>query len=164
MATKRPRAGVPVRPTATQRKAAEALALDPAQQAARWTTHSGSSPRLVATHARLDALVRKRFPRAEDAFEYNMRGWAIRRPTRITEWKGTIDPNWIRIFVAERKQGITVHVWNPYDPACLAKQGLDGHGFKVMVGCIQFNRKGDVPVDALAPVLDEMRKAMRKER
>jgi uncharacterized protein YdhG (YjbR/CyaY superfamily) len=162
MATKRPR--VPSRPTAAQKKAAQALALPPAQQAARWTTQGGSSARLDATHARLDALVRKRFPKAEDAFEYNMRGWVIRRPVHIQEWKGTIDPNWVRIFIAERKHGITVHVWNPYDPACLAGHGLAAAGFKVMVGCIQFNRKGDVPVDALAPVLDEMRKAMRKER
>lgn len=162
MATK-PRSGLPAKPTASQKRAAEALRLSPEEQARRWQTHSGASPRLLETHSRLDLMIRKRFPTAEDAFEYNMHGWAIRRPVTLTEWTGTIDPNWIRIFVAERKAGITVHLWNPYDPACLAKHDLAAHGFKVMVGCVQFSRKSDVPVDALGPILDSMRRSFDAE-
>lgn len=158
-------ADLPRKPTPAQRKAAEALDLSPEQQAARWPTHSGSSERLIATHARLDQSIRKRFPAAQDVFEYNMRGWAVRRPVHITEWKGTIDPNWIRVYVAERKQGITIHVWNPYDFEGLKDRSeLAQAGFKPMAGCLQYNRKGELPVEALEPLLDEMRQAMDQER
>ena len=165
-ATEGPRAAkgrLPANPTPAQKKAAEALSLTPKQQAVRWSTHSGASERLLATHTQLDRLVRARFPHAEDVFEYNMRGWAIRRRTDIRAWQGTIDPNWIRLYVAERKAGITIHVWNPYDPMALERDELREAGFKTMVGCLQFNRKGELPVGALGPLLDAMQKAWQRE-
>lgn len=155
--------GLPSNPTPSQ-KAAEAVALGPAEQAARWKTYSGASPRLEETHARLGGMIRKRFPEAQEIFEYNLRGWKIRRPVEVTEWKGTIDPNWIRIYVAQRKQGMTIHVWNPSDPEALKKhKELAAVGFKTMVGCLQYNRKGDVPLDALEPLLEGMRRAWDAE-
>ena len=162
-ATAGARPGLPARPTASQKKAAQAFSLSRKEQAARWKTHSGGSERLVATHAALDALIRQRFPDAEDVFDYNMRGWAIRRRTDIRAWKGTIDPNWIRLYVAERKAGITIHVWNPYDPMALERDELREAGFKTMVGCLQFNRKGELPVGALGPLLDAMQEAWQRE-
>ncbi len=163
MAPSKAKPKLPAKPTAAQKKAAEALSLSPKEQAERWSTHSGNSERLVATHAALDKLVRKRFKKAEDVFDYNMRGWAIRRPTTIEDWTGTVDPNFIRIYLAERKAGITIHVWNPYAWGSVDRDELKDVGFKPMKGCLQYNRKGGVPVEALEPLLDEIAQAMANE-
>ncbi len=124
------------------------------------STTSTFGPRLEATRAELGRMLATRFPKAEPTFSYNMHGWRMRRPTDIKDWKGTIDPNWILIGIAERKQGITIHLWNPYDPGCLKKSEprLKAAGYNVMVGCVNYNRKGDVPLDSLAPILDAMGK------
>lgn len=122
-------------------------------------------PRLEATRKALGDMLTSRFPKVEPTFAWNMHGWRIRRPTDIQSWKGTIDPNWILIGLAERKQGVAIHVWNPYDPGCLKKSEprLKAAGYNVMVGCVNYNRKGDLPLEPLAPILDGMREAMRKE-
>lgn len=129
-------------------------------------TTSTFSPRLESARARLGRLLTARFAAVEPTFAWNMHGWRIRRPTDIRDWKGTIDPNWILVGLAERKQGITIHLWNPYDPGCLKthEAALKAAGYQVMVGCIAYNRKGDVPVDATVPILDAMRDAMKGER
>ncbi|HUR60940.1 MAG TPA: hypothetical protein VM286_01065 [Candidatus Thermoplasmatota archaeon] len=128
-------------------------------------TTSTFGPRLEATRKELGDMLASRFPNVEPTFAWNMHGWRIRRPTDIRSWKGTIDPNWILIGVAERKQGMAIHLWNPYDPGCLKKSepGLKAAGYNVMVGCVNYNRKGDVPLASLAPILDGIRDAMRKE-
>lgn len=91
-----------------------------------------------------------------------MRGWRIPTNAGLAEWKGTIDPNFVHVFLAERKQGLTLHFWNPLDPGALhrEKTGLREAGFKVMVGCLQFNRKGDFPIAAVLPLLDAARRAI----
>ena len=129
-------------------------------------TTSTFSPRMREVHALLDREIRSRFPEADAQFEYGMRGWRVPRARRLETWKGTIDPNFLHIFVAERKQGITLHYWNPMMPASFGKHAapLAKAGFKVMVGCLQFNRKGDYPVDALKPLLDEAAQMLEHER
>jgi len=117
-------------------------------------------------HARLDEEIRRRLPGAVPQFEYGMRGWRVPRARRQESWKGTIDPNFLHIFVAERKQGITLHFWNPLQPASFGKHAapLSKAGFKVMVGCLQYNRKGDYPVAAILPLLDEAAEMLHGER
>jgi hypothetical protein len=129
------------------------------------TTTSTFSPRLKALKADLDREIRTRFPQAEAVFEYNMHGWRVGRPKRVEKWKGTIDPNYLHIFVAERKNGITLHIWNPYDPYGLAKRAkeLQAAGFKVMRGCLVYNRKGEYPVGAITPLFDAVREKMDGE-
>ena len=128
-------------------------------------TTSTFGPRLEATRQELGAMLQSRFAKVEPTFAWNMHGWRIRRPTDIRSWTGTIDPNWILVGIAERRQGMSIHVWNPYDPGCLKKSEprLKAAGYNVMVGCVNYNRQGDVPLRALAPILDGMRDAMRKE-
>lgn len=129
------------------------------------STTSTFGPRLEATRAAFGRMLTSRFRRVEPTFAYNMHGWRIRRPTDIQDWKGTIDPNWILIGIAERKQGITIHLWNPYEPGGLKKNEvkLKSAGYQVMVGCVNYNRKGDVPLEPLAPILDGMAAAMANE-
>jgi hypothetical protein len=130
-----------------------------------YTTTSTFSPRLLALKEALDDHLRRRFPRVEPVVAYGMHGWRMKRP-RPVEWTtGTIDPAYVHVFVAERKQGITLHLWNPYQPDLFGRhaKSLEAAGFKVMVGCLQFNRKGDYPVDAVLPLLDAIAAAMKRE-
>jgi hypothetical protein len=130
------------------------------------TTTSTFSPRLLQLRAGIDAQLRQRFAGAVRAVTaFNMHGWQIARATRIESWKGTIDPNFIHIGVAERAAGITLHLWNPYNPACLKDnfKPLTAAGFKVMVGCLQFNRKAEFPLQAVTPLLDDLATQWRKE-
>lgn len=129
-------------------------------------TASTFSPRLHAARDELERNLRRLFPGVERITAYNMHGWRVRRPVRIVDWPGTMDPNWVQVFVAERKQGVTVHVWNPYDYDAFRRHaaGLQAAGFKPMVGCVQYNRKGEVPVAALLPVLEGIARRMEQER
>lgn len=103
--------------------------------------------------------------RVEPVTAFNMHGWRVRRPTDITAWKGTIDPNYVHVFVAERKQGITLHLWSPYETGGLKQHEADlkAAGFKVMVGCLQFNRKAAYPVHAVVPVLASIAAQMKAD-
>lgn len=148
----------PSKKVAPNRKTIKAAATAP-------MTTSTFSPRLVAIHADLDCEIRRLFPQAEARRDYSMKGWRIARSTHIKTWEGTIDPNFLHIYIAERKNGITLHFWNPFDPYHLKRHSkeLEGAGFKVMVGCLQFTRKGDYPVRAVVPLLESARRAMDRE-
>jgi hypothetical protein len=129
------------------------------------TTTSTFSPRLLALKSELDGHLRRRFPRVEPVFAYGMHGWRMKRPHPVDWTVGTIDPAYVHVFVAERKQGITLHLWNPYEPNLLGRNAKDlaASGFKVMVGCLQFNRKSKYPLGALLPLLDTLAAAMERE-
>ena len=106
------------------------------------------------------------FPDVEEVFSYGMHGWKVPRRKTVESRTGTMDPNWLFIGLAERAAGITLHVWNPLD-----WQGLKAHraqfeaaGFKVMVGCLQFNRKSEFPVDVVDAMVARIAKAMDAER
>lgn len=77
-------------------------------------------------------------------------------------WKGTIDPNFVYIFLAKRKNGITLHYWDPVRPYGLKQNAaaFEEAGFKVMVGCLQFNRKGPFPIGAVRGLLENLARQM----
>ncbi|MEA3190353.1 MAG: hypothetical protein QOD77_935 [Thermoplasmata archaeon] len=130
-----------------------------------YTTASTFSPRMAAAWKELDAAVRRVFPKAEPVFDYGVRGWRVPRPLKVEAWKGTMDPNWLTLYLAERAQGITLHFWNPCEPGFLKRKGpeLAPHGLKAMVGCLQFTRKGDYPVPVIEGLLREARGQMESE-
>lgn len=124
------------------------------------------SPRFEAARAALDGHLQRLFPGVERVEAYGMHGWRVPRPRQVEWTHGAVDPNLVQLFLAERSQGISLHLWNPYDHGMLSKRRdrLADAGFKVMVGCVQYNRKGDYPVDAIVPLLEAIAKDMDKER
>jgi hypothetical protein len=114
-----------------------------------------ASENFRAVFSAVESVVRKRFPNAEATFESGMPGWKVPREHVPEARIGTIDPAYVWIFLAERKAGITLHVWNPADYYFLDqhKAALQQAGFKVMRGCLQFNRKGAYPVAAVERLL-----------
>jgi len=122
----------------------------------------GASPRFREIHASLARAVREIFPEAEIAFQFKMPGWRIPRLPRRVDLKsvrGTLDPNWAQIYVVERKSGITLNLWNPVDFNGFRKHRteLERAGFKLMVGCIRFNRKSEYPTDLVVGLFKDIR-------
>jgi len=116
---------------------------------------SGKTP-FAQIQAMLATEVKKRFPKAVPVREYGIDGWQIARQKRVEWTHGTVDPNYVLVGVADRKQGPVLHLWNPLDWKGLGKHRtqLEAAGFKVMVGCLQFNRQKPYPMAAVAAVLD----------
>jgi uncharacterized protein YdhG (YjbR/CyaY superfamily) len=126
-----------------------------------------ASPRFREVHASLGRAIENLFPDARSAFEYGMPGWRIPRPRRVdpASVKGTIDPNWVHVFLAERKAGITLNLWNPVDVGGFRKRKreLERAGFKVMVGCLQFNRKSEYPIGLVVELLKDIRNSLEED-
>lgn len=126
-----------------------------------------TSLRFREINDRLDRTIRALFPEAERVFAYGIPGWRIARRRWIDpkSVKGTIDPNWVHIFLAERKAGITLHMWNPVDFNAMQrrKAELSGAGFKVMVGCLQFNRKSEYPLEAIGRLLEDVKRSLEAD-
>ena len=63
------------------------------------------------------------------------------------------------MYLAERKSGITLHLWNPVDFYGLRARTaeLERAGFKVMVGCLVFTRKSEYPVGLVTDVLKDVK-------
>lgn len=112
-----------------------------------------ASPRYQDAHTRLARLVKRRLPRARKILQHGMPGWVAPRPPGSPRpaRAGTLPPDRVYVFLAERKAGLTLHLWYPGDYGLLEKhkRALEEAGFKVMRGCLQFNRRGELP---LAPV------------
>ena len=89
---------------------------------------------------------------AESTFTHGMPGFRARvTDTRKEERRGTFDPNHLQLFLVERKSGITLHIWDPRN-----YYGLDEVrdepakvGFKVMRGCLVWNRKREHPFERM---------------
>ncbi len=126
-----------------------------------------TSPRFREIHETLGRTVYTLFPEAEPAFAFGMPGWRIARRRRIDPGsvRGTLDPNWVQVYLVERKSGVTLHLWNPVDfnGAHRRRAELSRVGFKVMVGCLQFNRKSDYPMDAVRRLLEEVRRSLEAD-
>ena len=139
------------------RRSHAAMAADPIK-----TYLEKSSPRFQRTFHALEQIVKKRFPDAERAFGYKMPGWRILVKGRVPPEMqgGTIDARFVHIHLVERKHGITFHLWNPVDYGGLerAAPALQEAGFKVMAGCVQFNRKADFPIEAVERVLARLKR------
>lgn len=134
----------------------------PARAAAHAAYLAGRSPRYLAAYDALGREIKKRFPKAKPVFQWDMPAWVVARPAGapMPERAGTMDPHTIFVGLVERAGGITTHVWYPGDYHLLSasKAELAEAGFKVMVGCLQYNRKtGDYPVAPVAALLDKMR-------
>ncbi|MBM2827383.1 MAG: hypothetical protein HW403_1447 [Dehalococcoidia bacterium] len=118
-----------------------------------------TSARFQQVHGNLDKIIVEAFPSAELVFEYNMPSCRVRITKEpITVWKGTIDPNYLFIAIVERKSGITLHLWDPRDYYGLeaVKDELTKVGFKVMRGCIHWNRKADYPIETVEKLIRGM--------
>ena len=104
--------------------------------------------------------MRARFSGIEPVFAWGIHGWRVPRMKKVEWTTGIMDPNWLFVGLAERKAGITLHMWNPVDYGCLQRHAasLKDAGFKVMVGCIQFNRKSEYPMSAVKSLLDDVAK------
>ncbi|TLZ55006.1 MAG: DUF1801 domain-containing protein [Methanobacteriota archaeon] len=126
-----------------------------------------ASPRFRAIHESIGRAVRDLFPEAVTAFDFGMSGWRIPRRRRVDpeSVKGTIDPNWVHIFLAERKAGITLNLWNPVDFNGFRRHRaeLERAGFKLMVGCIQFNRKSEFPIGLVVDLLKDIEKSLEED-
>jgi hypothetical protein len=110
--------------------------------------------------AALAKVVKMVFPNAEKTFAYNMPGFRIKVSDKeIKDWKGTIDPNYLQIFLVQRKSGVTLHIWNAldYDGLDRKRDELTKAGFKVMRGCLQWNRKQAYPMKVVETLLNSIK-------
>jgi uncharacterized protein YdhG (YjbR/CyaY superfamily) len=123
---------------------------------------AAADDRYREAHDALDRLVRAVFPRARQGFAWGMPGWVVDRPPAAPRppVAGTLPTDKTFVGLVARKSGITVHVLWPGDRSVLAghEKKLQAAGYKVMVACVQFARKGELPVAALEPVLREAKK------
>jgi uncharacterized protein YdhG (YjbR/CyaY superfamily) len=117
-----------------------------------------ASERFRATFAALEQAVAARFPSAQPCFEWSLPGWRVPLLHVPPHPTGTFDHTCVVILLADRKAGITLHLWNPANYRFLDehKAELTGAGFKVMRGCLQFNRKQPYPVEAVDTLLGAM--------
>ena len=124
---------------------------------------AATSEGFQALHAAIGDRVRARFD-AEPVASYGIAAWRIPvpKPPGEDEWKGTMPRTHLVIAPAEKKAGVTMHVWHPNAPYLLRdnEAWLKEAGFKVMVGCLQWNRKADMPLDAVERLLDAAKQAM----
>lgn len=112
------------------------------------------------TFREVGRVVKKVFPHSQEIFEYHMPGWKIATYREVPKnWRGTLDPRWMMILLVERKAGVTLHIWNPSDYYYLDKHKafLTSAGFKVMRGCLQFNKKQAFPIEAVKQLLKKIK-------
>lgn len=122
-----------------------------------------SSERFQKAFADLGALALDVFPSAESIFQWDMPGWKINLvPLDDPNYRGTMDPNFFAIMLVERKSGLTLHIWNPRDYYGLSRSQseLGAAGFKVMRGCLVFNRKQPYPIAAVGDLLRNVRERL----
>lgn len=117
-----------------------------------------------ALHDELGRRVATVFPDARPVQEYGIAAWAVAVPHPPSEddWKGTMPRTDLFIGPTEKKAGITVHFWHPNHPELLKDNAdwLKDAGFKPMVGCLQWNRKADLPLHAFDRLLAAAKDAM----
>ena len=120
---------------------------------------SDASDRFREVFSGLEEVVKRVFPTAMAGFEYNTPGWKIERMNvKEGERQGTINPRFVYVSLAERKAELTLYLWNPVDYYWLdtQKEELEGAGFKVVRGCVQFKRKRPFPLAAIEDVLQKI--------
>lgn len=125
---------------------------------------ASKDPEFRKTYAAFKKIVKKYFPNAKESVEYGIPGFTARTTkTLIKDWPGTMDPNFAMIGLARRAQGITLHGW------CSDYRFMEKHaavltkaGFKVMRGCIQWNKKAPYPLPVVEKLIAAMAKAAKK--
>jgi hypothetical protein len=123
-----------------------------------------ASARFRQIYAALERSVLEIFPDAEASFQSRMPGWRIPRPRHVdpASAQGTLDPNWVQIYLVERKSGITLHLWNPVDFNGFRRRDkeLERAGFKLMVGSVRFNRKSEYPIGLVVDLLKDAKASL----
>ncbi len=102
------------------------------------------------------AAVSGTFPMAESTFAHGMPGFRARvADIKKEDRRGTFDPDHLQLFLVERKSGTTLHIWDPRNSYGLdeVRDELTKAGFKVMRGCIVWNRKRAYPVDRMKELI-----------
>ncbi len=121
---------------------------------------ANTDPAFPKTYAAMKKIVKQHFPNAKESIDYGIPGFTARTTkVLIKDWPGTMDPNFVMIGFARRAQGITLHGWCG-DYHFLEKHAamLTKAGFKVMRGCVQWNKKAPYPL----PVVEKLSAAMAK--
>ena len=122
---------------------------------------NAASERFQSVYGQIAAAVHKTFPMAEPTFDHSMPGFNVPiTDSKKEDRQGTFDPNLLQMFLVERKSGITFHIWDPRN-----YYGLDGVrdeltqlGFKVMRGCLVWNRKKEYPIERMRELIQAMAK------
>lgn len=117
-----------------------------------------------ALHAAIGDLVRARWPDAERKVvgegSYEMPAYVVPVPEHPPResWTGTMPHDVFIIAPTEKKAGVTTHLWHPNRPGLIQENAewLAAAGYKPMVGCLQWNRKATMDLDALARLLDDV--------
>lgn len=125
---------------------------------------ASTDPEFRKTYVAVKKMVKKYFPNAKEEFAYGIPGFTARvTKTRIDGWPGTMDPNFAMIGFARRAQGITLHGWCG-DYRFLEKHAatLTKAGFKVMRGCVQWNKKVPYPLPVVEKLIAAMAKAKKE--
>lgn len=123
----------------------------------------GTSDRFRLLHAEIGLRIDAAFDDVEAVEAFGMPAFMVplRDPPPEEEWRGTIPRTHITIAPTQKRAGITLHVWHPKAPHLLRdNEGwLREAGFKVMVGCLQWNRKAELPLDAVDRLIETIREA-----
>ena len=122
---------------------------------------SAASERFRSVYGEIAAAVHKTFPLAEPTFDYGMPGFKARiTDIKKEDRRGTLDPSFLQMFLVERKSGITFHIWDPRNYYGLdeVRDELTQLGFKVMRGCLVWNRKKEYPVERMRELIKALAK------
>lgn len=116
-----------------------------------------------ALHAAIGAAIESRWPDVtlDEVYpdsSYDMPAFLVPladHPPK-EEWKGTMPNDVFLVSPVARAAGTTIHMWHPNHPYLLKENAewLKEAGFKPMVGCLQWNRKAELPLDAVERLLD----------
>jgi uncharacterized protein YdhG (YjbR/CyaY superfamily) len=121
-----------------------------------------ASERFRDAYAGVSRAVLRTFPKARPVVEFGMPAWLITRPKGAPrpEREGTMPSDRVFVGLVERKGGVTVHLWYPGDYDLLDRNGaaLREAGFKVMRGCLVFNRKQEFPASSIEELLKKVKK------
>ena len=123
------------------------------------------SDRFKTIYVKLREIIMKEFPNATEGIMYDMHGFR-ERITRedIADWPGTMDPNYLYVGLVERKAGITLHIWNPsnYYGLDRIRKDYEKAGFKVMRGCLQWNKKAEYPIEMIEDLIKNITQEINK--
>ena len=95
---------------------------------------------------------------AESTFDHGMPGFRVPITNDKENRRGTFDPDHLQLFLVERKSGITFHIWDPRNYYGLdeVRDELNQLGFKVMRGCLVWNRKKEYPLERMKELIGSL--------
>jgi hypothetical protein len=107
------------------------------------------------TFAQVEDVVQRIFPQAQTYEDFGIRGWKVPLENPPVGIKGTIDPNFVYIGLADRKAGPTLHIWHPKSYYWLDehRDELTAAGFKVMRACLPYTKKRPYPIEVIEKLL-----------